>query len=115
MADNATTKEQQWAMQLKKMQYKNKAPISVRKTQLSQRMKTKKNALRDMIEENNIPQAEKLYAQLVELRAELCVLNIEQEKEDYGFIETDGIEKYIRAYRQDCRLLGRAIERLLSQ
>jgi len=115
MVGDTATKEQQWAMQLQKMQHKNKMHILAKKSQLLQRIKTKKEALQDIIEENNKPQAEKLYAQLVELRAELCTLNIEREKKDYGFIEIDDIEKYVRAYKKDCELLGRAIQRLLLQ
>lgn len=105
-------REAKWAVALKKAKtaerIKSDIPLAVRKNQLQDRMLYYKNVLAGVAAEGNAAEKNKALETLIDLRANLLALKLEEIQELYGNIETTALEAEMQKYYEDCYRLAEA-------
>ncbi|MBI5254621.1 hypothetical protein HY932_02470 [Candidatus Falkowbacteria bacterium] len=107
--------ESQWAVALKKTKLTSKIPLNTKQENVLDQIKYNKARLKDALKSKNKNLSWAIYKKLVQSRARLFALKLQQAKNN-GIIITEGMaEKELRAYIKDCKRLARAINSSLKR
>ncbi len=107
--------EHQWAIALKKTKIANKIPLNTKQENVLDQIKYNKARLKEALKSKNKIGSWAIYKKLVELRAKLFALKLQQTKNSGIMITEDMAEKELRAYVKDCKRLARAINSSLKR
>ena len=106
--------ETQWAIALKKTKVTSKIPLDTKQENVLDQIKYNKARLKEALKSKNKTVAWAIYKALVQSRARLFALKLQQTKNN-GTMITEGLaEKEVRAYVKDCKRLARAVNSSLK-
>lgn len=106
--------ETQWAVALKKTKLSSKIPLNTKQENVLDQIKYNKARLKEALKSRNKTVAWAIYKKLVQSRARLFALKLQQTKNNGTMITESTAEKELRAYVRDCRRLARAINSSLK-
>ena len=101
--------ESQWAIALKKNKLTNKIPLNTKQENVLDQIKYNKARLKETLKSKNKAVSWAIYKKLVQLRARLFALKLQQTKNNGIMITEDTAKRELRAYMRDCKRLARAI------
>lgn len=108
--------EHEWASQLKQGRRHSSLPLSIRKKNTTTKLEIKKQMFLDIATKHtNTEEVQHAFTELLELRARLCALALEEEKEFLGFLSDYHIEQHIESYDNDCKELKRVFHALINR
>jgi len=108
-----------WATTLKKSQHQNKkrANLSLEQKQqeVKKRMQNQQKMLKETAEKKDLEGAKKIFNKLIELRAELVKIELEQMEKTAGkTLEEELIKQALEKYKQDCMQLALDLDKLFG-
>jgi hypothetical protein len=112
-------REHQWAVELKKAQRKTGTqapPISSdqKKTEVQSQLTRTTQALDRAIDAGSYDDALERFRKMVELRASLIAIAIQEEKELMGTIEPTQVQELTRRFYEDCAVIAAQIDERLN-
>lgn len=107
-------KSQQWAKDLamakRKADAQNRLPISLQKKQIQNDIARAKRDLINARANKNKETIRLVWERLISLRSDLMGLNLAEVRERFGNVADQIVEREIKAYAEDCVLLGMVLE-----
>ncbi|MBP9695370.1 MAG: hypothetical protein KBD73_03140 [Candidatus Magasanikbacteria bacterium] len=107
-------KSQEWAKNLatakRKADLQNRLPISLQKKQTQNEITRAKRDLINARASKNKEEVRLVWERLVSLRSDLMGLNLAEVRERFGNVADQIVEREIKAYAEDCALLGMVLE-----
>jgi hypothetical protein len=107
-------KRQEWAKNLamakRKTDVQNRLPISLQKKQIQNDIARAKRDFINARASKNKEATQLVWEKLVRLRSDLMGLNLAEVRERFGNVADQIVEREIKAYAEDCALLGMVLE-----
>lgn len=107
--------EAQWAVALKKTKTTSKIPLNTKQENVLDQIKYNKARLKEALKNKNKNQSWTIYKKLVQLRARLFTLKLQQSKTKNLSLNESTVAEALHAYIQDCKRLAQAINLSLKR